>query len=86
MCPGAVVGPSTGPIPIAPLFFRFTTDVALKHKRAVYIGEGSNIFYAVRILLSEGVASCSLPLPALCPCRYAWMTSSTSTDVSLPAS
>jgi nucleoside-diphosphate-sugar epimerase len=48
-CPGAVVGPSTGPVPTASLFFRFITEVTLAFKKAIYVGEGSNVFYMVRL-------------------------------------
>ncbi|KAF8261164.1 hypothetical protein EI94DRAFT_824157 [Lactarius quietus] len=44
ICPGAIVGPS---VTTASLFFRFVTELALDHKRAIYIGEGTNVFYAV---------------------------------------
>lgn len=47
VCPGAIVGPSSGPIPTVSLFCRFITKLALDHDQAVYVGEGSNVFYAV---------------------------------------
>ncbi|KAI9437198.1 hypothetical protein H4582DRAFT_2129619 [Lactarius indigo] len=47
MCPGAIVGPATGPITTSSLFFRFITGLALKQKKSVYVGEGSNVFYGV---------------------------------------
>ncbi|KAH9979193.1 hypothetical protein BJV74DRAFT_888117 [Russula compacta] len=49
VCPGAVVGPSTGPVPAASLFFKFATQLALEFKKAIYVGEGSNVFYMVRL-------------------------------------
>lgn len=55
MCPGAIVGPSSGPVPTASLFFRFITELALDYKKAVYIGEGTNVFYAVRIHASKAL-------------------------------
>ena len=48
MCPGAIFGPSTGPVPTASLFYKFITELALSHNKVVYIGEGTNVFYAVR--------------------------------------
>lgn len=48
-CPGAVVGPSTGPVPAASVFFKFLAEIALGYKKAVYVGEGSNVFYMVRL-------------------------------------
>ncbi len=48
VAPGAVVGKSTGAVRTASIFFRFTTELALKYKNAVYVGEGSNVFYMVR--------------------------------------
>ncbi|KAH8983623.1 NAD-binding protein [Lactarius akahatsu] len=41
ICPGAIVGP----VVTSSLFFRFITALALKQKKSVYIGEGSNVFY-----------------------------------------
>ncbi|KAI9436010.1 NAD-binding protein [Lactarius indigo] len=49
ICPAAIVGPSTGPVPTASTFFHFMTQLALGFKKAIYVGEGSNIFYAVRL-------------------------------------
>lgn len=49
VCPAAIVGPSTGPVPSASFFFHFMTQLALAFKRAIYVGEGANIFYAVRL-------------------------------------
>ena len=48
ICPAAIVGPGTGPVPSASVFFNFMTQLALGFKKAIYVGEGSNIFYAVR--------------------------------------
>ena len=48
ICPGAVVGPATGPVPAASFFFHLMSQVALGYKMAVYIEEGSNVFYMVR--------------------------------------
>jgi len=47
MCPGAIVGPPSGPVPAVSTFFQFITKLALDHKKAFYIGEGSNVFYTV---------------------------------------
>jgi nucleoside-diphosphate-sugar epimerase len=47
VAPGAIVGPSTGPVPTATIFFRFIVDVSLAFKKAVYVGEGANVFYMV---------------------------------------
>ncbi|KAH9041084.1 hypothetical protein EDB85DRAFT_2140257 [Lactarius pseudohatsudake] len=49
ICPGAIVGPSTGPVTTSSLFFRFITALALKQKKSVYIGEGSNVFYGANL-------------------------------------
>ncbi|KAH8980018.1 NAD-binding protein [Lactarius akahatsu] len=49
ICPAAIVGPSTGPVPSASFFFHFMTQLALGFKKAIYVGEGSNIFYTVRL-------------------------------------
>jgi hypothetical protein len=48
VAPGAVVGKSTGAVRTASIFFKFNTELALKFKKAVYVGEGSNVFYMVR--------------------------------------
>ena len=48
ICPGAIVGPATGPVPAASFFFHFMSQLALGFKKAVYVGEGANIFYTVR--------------------------------------
>ena len=48
MCPGAIFGPSTGPVPTASLFYKFITKLAFSYNKVVYIGEGTNVFYAVR--------------------------------------
>ena len=55
MCPGAVVGTSSGPVTTASLFFRLITKLALDYKKAVYVGEGSNVFYAVRVHLFKAL-------------------------------
>jgi len=49
VAPGAVVGESTGAVRTASIFFRFNTELALKFKRAVYVGEGLNVFYMVHL-------------------------------------
>ncbi|KAH9041085.1 NAD-binding protein [Lactarius pseudohatsudake] len=49
ICPAAIVGPPTGPVPSASVFFHFMTQLALGFKKAIYVGEGSNIFYTVRL-------------------------------------
>jgi hypothetical protein len=49
ICPSAIVGTAaTGPVPAASFFFHFMSQVALGFKKAVYVGEGSNVFYTVR--------------------------------------
>jgi hypothetical protein len=48
VAPGAVVGKSTGAARTASIFFKFNTDLALNFKKAIYVGEGSNVFYMVR--------------------------------------
>ena len=48
VAPGAVVGKSTGAVRTASIFFKFNTGLALQFKKAVYVGEGSNVFYMVR--------------------------------------
>ncbi len=62
ICPAAIVGPSTGPVPSASFFFHFMTQLALGFKKAIYVGEGSNIFYTVRVLpsLRSGLKPLSL--------------------------
>jgi len=49
ICPAAIVGAATGPVPSASFFFHFMTQLALAFKKAIYVGEGSNVFYAVRL-------------------------------------
>ncbi|KAH9055692.1 hypothetical protein EDB87DRAFT_1834003 [Lactarius vividus] len=49
ICPGAIVGRGVGPVTTSSLFFRYLTGLALKQKKSVYIGEGSNIFYGVNL-------------------------------------
>ena len=49
MCPSAIVGPCTGPVPAASLFWKFVAQFPLASKKANYIGEGSNLFYTVRV-------------------------------------
>jgi len=51
VAPGAVVGKSTGAVRTASIFFKFNTELALTFKKAVYVGEGSNVFYMVRTSL-----------------------------------
>lgn len=48
ICPAAIVGPPTGPVPSASFFFHFMSQLALGFQKAIYVGEGSNIFYTVR--------------------------------------
>lgn len=48
ICPAAIVGPATGPVPTASFFFYFLTQLTLAFNKAIYVGEGSNVFYAVR--------------------------------------
>jgi hypothetical protein len=48
VAPGAVVGKSTGAVPTASIFFKFNTQISLAFKRAIYVGEGANVFYMVR--------------------------------------
>lgn len=48
VAPGAVVGKSTGAVRTASIFFKFNTELALTFKKAVYVGEGANVFYMVR--------------------------------------
>jgi nucleoside-diphosphate-sugar epimerase len=47
ICPAAIVGPATGPVPSASFFFHFMSQLALGFKKAIYVGEGSNVFYTV---------------------------------------
>ncbi|KAI0249453.1 hypothetical protein BJV78DRAFT_1227496 [Lactifluus subvellereus] len=49
ICPAAIVGPPTGPVPAGSVFFKFMTQLALAFKKAIYIGEGSNVFYTLRL-------------------------------------
>jgi hypothetical protein len=49
ICPAAVVGPSSGPVPSGSVFFKFMVQIALGFKKAIYIGEGENLFYTVDI-------------------------------------
>ena len=49
VAPGAVVGKSTGAVRTASIFFKFNTQLSLTFKRSVYVGEGGNVFYMVRI-------------------------------------
>jgi hypothetical protein len=47
ICPAAVVGPSRGPVPASSVFFKFMAQLALGFKKALYVGEGENVFYTV---------------------------------------
>ncbi|THH15266.1 hypothetical protein EW146_g5180 [Bondarzewia mesenterica] len=47
--PAAIVGPSLGPVGKASFFLKGTTHIVLSRKSAVYVGEGSNVFYVVHI-------------------------------------
>jgi len=47
--PGAVVGKSTGAVRTASIFFKFNTELALTFKKAIYVGEGANVFYMVHL-------------------------------------
>ncbi|KAH9997990.1 hypothetical protein BJV77DRAFT_982663 [Russula vinacea] len=49
VCPGAIVGPSTGPVPAVSIFYRFIVDITLSFKKVIYVGEGANVFYMVRL-------------------------------------
>ena len=61
VAPGAVVGKSTGAVRTASIFFKFNTELSLAFKRAIYVGEGSNVFYMVRTFfpLRLSVSVCS---------------------------
>ena len=48
ICPAAIVGPATGPVPSVSLLFPFVTQIVLGFKKAVYVGDGDNLFYLVR--------------------------------------
>jgi len=47
ICPAAVVGPSSGPVPANTFFFKFMAQLALAFDKTFYIGEGENLFYTV---------------------------------------
>ncbi|KAH9994391.1 hypothetical protein BJV77DRAFT_943656 [Russula vinacea] len=49
ICPAAVVGPSTGPAPAYSFFLKFMVQFMLAFKKAIYVGEGENVFYTVRL-------------------------------------
>ncbi|KAI0298776.1 hypothetical protein B0F90DRAFT_1730957 [Multifurca ochricompacta] len=49
ICPAAIVGPPTGPVPAGSYFIKFMTQLVLAFKKALYIGEGSNVFYTVQL-------------------------------------
>ncbi|KAI0311124.1 hypothetical protein OF83DRAFT_1177883 [Amylostereum chailletii] len=49
LCPGAVVGPSTGPVKSATVFLKFTISSFLALKRPVYVGEGTSEFAFVHL-------------------------------------
>lgn len=49
ICPAAVVGSSTGPVPANTFFFKFMAQLSLAFKKTFYVGEGENVFYAVGI-------------------------------------
>ena len=87
ICPAAMVGPPTGPVPAGSVFFKFMTQVALAFKKAIYIGEGSNVFYTVSVPLEPVLSRTSFPWLILAPFvpSCVWTTSSISTGVSLRA-
>lgn len=82
ICPAAMVGPPTGPVPAGSVFFKFMTQVALAFKKAIYIGEGSNVFYTVSIPL-ESVLSAPLSLGS--SSRHSFLVASGRPRRSLPA-
>lgn len=49
ICPGAVVGRSRGPIKNGSFFLKFLTQVYQLMKGAIYVGDGTNEFYLVRL-------------------------------------
>ena len=51
ICPGAIVGPSSGPVPSGSAFIKLVVQIALGLKKSIYIGEGENLFYMVDIPL-----------------------------------
>jgi len=61
VAPGAVVGKSTGAVRTASIFFKFNTELALNFKKAIYVGEGANVFYMVRTFFPSrlSVSVCS---------------------------
>lgn len=60
ICPAAVVGPSTGPAPAYSFFLKFMVQFMLAFKKAIYVGEGENVFYTVGIPLPPHVCVCHL--------------------------
>jgi len=64
ICPAAVVGPTTGPAPASSVFFFFNSQFVLAMKKPVYVGEGENVFHAVRVHFNhQGI--CSPPCPII---------------------
>ncbi|KAH9959910.1 hypothetical protein BGW80DRAFT_1232514 [Lactifluus volemus] len=49
MCPAAIVGPGTGPVLASSLFWKFIVQFPIACKKANYVGEGSNLFYTLRL-------------------------------------
>jgi len=49
VCPGGIVGPSTGPVSAVSVFIRFLLDITLAFKKAIYVGEGANVFHMVSL-------------------------------------
>ena len=62
ICPAAVVGPPTGPVPASSVFFFFNLQFVLALKKPVYVGEGENVFHAVRVHFGT-LWICSRPCP-----------------------
>lgn len=51
ICPVAVYGHGSGPVGKASTFYKFILGPMLQRKQGFYVGEGSNIFPMVRVLL-----------------------------------
>ncbi|KAI0271296.1 hypothetical protein BC834DRAFT_818687 [Gloeopeniophorella convolvens] len=49
VCPAAIVGPPTGPVHAGSFFIKFMAQFVLAFKKGIYVGEGSNLFYTVRL-------------------------------------
>ncbi len=65
ICPGGVVGPSSGPIPASSGFFRYATAPALAVQKAFIVGEGENLFNLVDILPPLVCSRCLIYLVSL---------------------